>query len=332
MAKNNIEETFTHRFANEKFKAEDKWIEDNLLYEIIAGSRAYGVEDKDSDYDIVSIFMDRHQDLYPQNYGYVLGFDDIFHKSFGRVDNVEVKGVNNRILHKGIEVEGEWRSLTKFFNLACFKGSPNIVESLFVRSQCVKYIHPAFGPIRDNAPKLLSMKSLMAFKGYMHGQFHKINQDVKRGVTENGKRQWMLDEYGYDVKKAYHILRLMDLLDQMMSGETALDLMRNKDECKRMRQGQLYSWEDFQRTTQEKFDIIEKQVKSGNIKLPQKPRTGELRNILNSSIEEWYGTPEGQTVHNKQYISTEDIYEQLKRIETGVDNLNPNINYGLGAG
>jgi len=42
MAKNNIDDTFTHKFV-EKFNDNEKFIEENLLYEIIAGSFAYGV-------------------------------------------------------------------------------------------------------------------------------------------------------------------------------------------------------------------------------------------------------------------------------------------------
>jgi len=320
MAKNKIEDTFTHKFA-EKFNEHEKFIEENLLYEIIGGSFAYGVNNEDSDYDIVSIFMDKHSDLYPQNYGYVLGFDT----QTGRLENKEFKGEKNRIIHKDREVEGEWRALTRFFQLAGLKGSPNLVEILFVRQQNIKYIHPAFYQIKDNASKFISMRTFHAFKGYMHSQFHRIRKNVERGITDNPKRQWMLDEYGYDVKMSYHILRLMDLLDQMLSGETQLNLMRNKEECKAMRRGDWGSWEDFQRITTEKFTNLDN--KMGDCKLPNTPRIDELRNILNNTIEEWYGSENGKTVQNKQYISVDDIYEQLKRIE---DAVTPH-NYNLGA-
>jgi len=310
MAKNKIEDTFTHLFAD-KFNESEKFIEENLMYEIIAGSYAYGVNTEESDYDIVSIFMDKHSDLYPQNYGMVLGFDT----ELGKFQNKELKGESNRIWHKGIEVEGEWRALTRFFYLAATKGSPNLVETLFVRKQCIKYIHPAFQIIKDNGSKFISMRSFHAFKGYMHSQFHRIKNNVDRGKTDNPKRQWMLDQYGYDVKMSYHILRLVDVLDQMLSGETNLDLMRNKDECKRMRNGDWGSWEDFQKFTTEKLNILDNRAKNGDCKLPQQPRHAELRNILNSSIEEWYGSPDGNTVSNRQYVSADDVFEMLKKID-----------------
>ena len=192
MAKNNIEDTFTYKFSD-KFNENEKFIVDNLLYEIIAGSFAYGVNTEDSDYDIVSIFMDKHSDLYPQNYGMVLGFDT----EMGRLENKELKGEKNRIMHKGVEVEGEWRALTRFMYLAASKGSPNLTEILFVRKQCVKYIHPAFQIIKDNASKFISMRNFHAFKGYTHSQFQRIKNNVVRGKTDNPKRQFMLDEYGY---------------------------------------------------------------------------------------------------------------------------------------
>ena len=324
MAKNKVDDTFTHMFAPQ-FNENEKFIEENLLYEIIAGSFAYGVNNEESDYDIVSIFMDKHSDLYPQNYGMVLGFDT----ETGRFQNKELKGPANRIIHKGVEVEAEWRALTRFFYLAATKGSPNLVETLFVRKQCIKYIHPAFQIVKDNASKFVSMRSFHAFKGYMHSQFHRIKANVDRGVTDNPKRQWMLNEYGYDVKMSYHILRLIDILDQMLAGETHLDLMRNKDECKRMRNGDWGSWEDFQKFTTEKLNILDNRAKNGDCKLPQQPRHAELRNILNSSIEEWYGSPDGNTVSNRQYVSADDVFEMLKKID---NNTQPSNGYGLGAG
>lgn len=327
MAKNKIEDTFTYAFAKDRFNKDEMFIVDNLMYEVIAGSYAYGVHNEDSDYDIVSIFMDKHSDLYPQNYGYVMGFDT----EMGRFQNKECKGENQRLFHKDKEVEGEWRALTRFAYLAAVKGSPNSVEALFVRKQCIKYIHPAFQIIKDNASKFISMRSFHAFRGYMHSQFERIRKNVDRGKTDNPKRQYMLEEYGYDVKMSYHILRLMDLLDQMLEGETVLDLMRNKDECKRMRNGQWGSWEDFQEKCTKKLTYLEE--KAGDCKLPNKPRTDEVRIILNNAIEEWYGSEQGQVVKNREYISADEIHEQLKRIEIGISNIPPNnIVFGLGAG
>lgn len=317
MAKNKIEDTFTARFAK-KFNEHEMIIKDNLMYEIIGGSRAYGVETQDSDYDIICVFMDKHSDLYPQNYGWVIGFDE----QTGRLEHKELKGETNRIDHKGRDVEAEWRSLTKFFSQACLKGSPPQIETLFVRQQCVKYIHPAFRPIKDNASKFISMKCFHSFKGYMYSQFHKMARRVAVGKSDNPKRQWMFDEFGYDVKMGYHIIRLMDYLDQMLEGVTQIDLMRNNDECKRMRAGQLYSWEDFQNKVQERFDFLDNKVRDGINTIPQRPRIDELRNILNSSIEEWYGTGTGQEVKRREYVSVDDLTEQLNRIEAGIGSIN----------
>jgi hypothetical protein len=316
MAKNDVNDTFTKKFADAKFNENEKFIVDNLMYEIIAGSRAYGVENEDSDYDVVAIFMNKHSDLYPQNYGFIMGFDT----ETGKFDNKECKGVGNRLMHKGVDLEAEWRSLTNFAYLAAMKGSPNIVESLFVRQQNIKYIHPAFVPIKDNAPKFITMKSFHAFNGYMHSQFHRVKANVDRGITDNPKRQWMLEKYGYDVKMSYHIVRLIDILMQMLDGETHIDLMRNKEACKAMRNGDWGSWDDFQKYTTEKFAFLD--LKAGDCKLPVRPRTTEVRNIINSSIESWYGSNEGQHVQNREYISADDIKAQLDRIENSIKGIN----------
>lgn len=315
MAKNDVNDTFTRKFADAKFSKDELFIVDNLMYEVIGGSHAYGVQNDDSDYDIVSIFMNKHSDLYPQQYGYIMGYDT----ETGRFDNKECKGVGNRLIHKGKEVEAEWRSLTRFANLAAMQGSPNLVEILFVRKQNITFVHPAFVPIIDNAHKFISMKTFHAFKGYTHSQYHKMVNHVKTGKSDNSTRQEYMDVYGYDVKKAYHILRLLDIISQMLEGETQIDLMHNKEECKAMRRGEWGTWDDFSNFVNEKMLYIEK--KSDECTLPYRPRSEEIRNILNNSIETWYGTNEGSMIKQREYISAEDIKAQLDRIELSVKNI-----------
>jgi len=60
-------------------------------------------------------------------------------------------------------------------------------------------------------------------------------------------------------------------------------------------------------------------------------RHSELRNILNSCIEEWYGSQNGSVVSNRQYISTDDVYAMLSKIDDSINGLK-RTGYGLGAG
>jgi hypothetical protein len=83
---------YTDKFK-EKLGANDQWIVDNLLMEVTVGSVAYGTETLESDIDVFGIVMDQHKCLYPQNYGYIMGFDNI--PSFKSKD---LKGEKNRII------------------------------------------------------------------------------------------------------------------------------------------------------------------------------------------------------------------------------------------
>jgi hypothetical protein len=120
---------YTDQFVNAgKFLPEEVFIKDNIVLETLMGSHAYGCNNPDSDFDVVAIYMDRHQDLYPQAYGKILGFDQltpVYHK--------ECKGEQERIVlssdPNGRTCEAEWRALSKFILLAGVDASPPKVVS-----------------------------------------------------------------------------------------------------------------------------------------------------------------------------------------------------------
>jgi len=84
---------YTEQFIKKnKFSENDLFIKDNLLLETIMGSHAYGCANETSDFDIIGIFMDRHQDLFPQKYGLILGFDNL-----SRFEHKELKEKKRRL-------------------------------------------------------------------------------------------------------------------------------------------------------------------------------------------------------------------------------------------
>ena len=131
---------YTDQFVKEKFAKSDKWVGDNLIFEVIMGSQAYGCNTVDSDYDIVGVFMNKHEHLFPQSYDRVLGFDEL-----PNLANLEFKGEKNRIVFEnGKDCKGEWHSLTNFFFLASKHGSPNMIETLFTKRNLITYALPMF--------------------------------------------------------------------------------------------------------------------------------------------------------------------------------------------
>ena len=292
---------YTQWFAqNGKFQKHEQWLVDNLMLETIVGSHAYGCQNDKSDYDITAIVLPRHEHLYPQNYGFILGYDNL--PDFRRK---ELKGKKTMIGDKPFEAE--WVSLVEFFVHAGLKGSPNLIECLFVRRELVTVGTKMGWYLRDNRRLFLSMKTFHAFKGYANGQMHRIRQRN----PETDERKAIIEKYGYDTKMAYHTLRLLDQLDQILTvGD--IDLMRNKEECKLMRAGEWGDFDRFDKEFQKRMDSVEEL--SRRCSLPPQPQEGALKKLLMEILEEHYSTDKSVEQQHKEYISLDDVDKKFQAI------------------
>ena len=297
---------YTQWFAqNGKFQKHEQWLVDNLMLETIVGSHAYGCQTTQSDYDIMAIVLPRHEHLYPQKYGFILGFDNV-----PKFERKELKGKKTIIGDKPFEAE--WVSLIEFFVQAGLKGSPNLIECLFVRRELVTVGTKMGWYLRDNRRLFISMKTFHAFKGYANGQMHRIRQRN----PETDERKSLVEKYGYDIKMAYHTLRLLDQLEQILTVND-IDLMRNKEECKLMRAGEWGNFDRFDKEFQRRMDHVSDLSTKCN--LPQQPQNGALKKLLNEIIEEHY-SENSSIIQNEEYISVKDINTKFDLILERLNN------------
>jgi len=312
--------SYTEEFVKKgRIGPDEMFIRDGLVMECVMGSQAYGVANKGSDVDIIGITMNPHKQLFPQKYGYVRGFHEP--KMF---TNKEIKGPQQRIiLENGIDCEGEWHSLVDFFNLAGLKASPNVLEVLFVRRPLVTHGSNVAWILRDNRKLFLSMKCFDSLKNYAHAQLMRIKRGVDRWVKEetcdNSKRKEYFEKFGYDVKMAYHPLRLLDNLHQVLTvGD--IDLMRNNKQCQRMRKGELFSFKEFESYVTDKINQLEKLADANN-SLSIKPQRQALQQLLIECIEEYYGSEESFKENQTEYVSVKDLLKHFDRMENKIDTL-----------
>lgn len=291
---------------NGKFQKHETWMLNNLMLESIVGSQAYGCNNADSDFDVIGIVLPKAEHLFPQKFGFILGFDQL-----PNFERKEMKGKEKRVLIGKQEVEAEWISLIEFFVQAGLKGSPNLIELLFVKKNFVTVGTKMGYYLRDNRRKFLSMKTYHAFRGYANGQMHRIRQRN----PETLERKAIVEKHGYDIKMAYHVLRLLDQLDQILTVND-IDLMRNKEECKVMRAGEFgtldYFESEFQRRMAKLDDLVVR------CSLSQMPNTGELKLLLQEILEEHYGSLSECSSSNKnesEFISCADVMSELKAIK-----------------
>lgn len=125
--------------------------ENNKLFEVIAGSVAYGTNTPESDLDIRGVFM-----LPEDSYKSLLHYSD------------QVNDKTNDIT---------FYELKKFLRLAS-DCNPNIIELLWTPEDCIVYKHPMAKALFENRDLFISKKAYHTFSGYAYSQ-------IKRAKGQN---------------------------------------------------------------------------------------------------------------------------------------------------
>lgn len=113
----------------------------------------------------------------------------------------------------------------------------------------------------------------------------------------------------YDLKFAYHLIRLFDECEQILM-EGDLDLMRAREVMKAIRRGE-WTETEIRKWVTEKERALE--AAFTNCKLPDKPPEEPLRQLLLQCLEEHYGTIQ-DAVTNLDWAQ-----EGLREIDTMLD-------------
>lgn len=156
--------------------------------------------------------------------------------------------------------------------------------------------------VRDNRKLFLSKQCWPKFKGYAYAQLHKLDNKVP-----NGKRLASVEKYGYDVKFAYHIVRLLNEVEQIML-EGDLDLQRNREQLKSIRRGE-WSEDDLRAYFNEKEKTLEGVYST--CKLPEKPSESKLRELLLNCLEHHYGKISQEVLTQ---VDSVDILKQIHEL------------------
>lgn len=258
-----------------------KFVPTNTQYEVIMGSVAYGVSNDTSDMDVYGFCIPPRDFVFPHLRGEIPGFSEPgpqFHQyQEHHIRDHDAEG------GKGREYDISIYSIIKFFRL-CMENNPNIIDSLFVPRRCILYTTPIGELVRENRKLFLHKGAWHKFKGYAYSQVHKMN-------TKNpiGKRRDIIEKYGYDVKFAYHVVRLLNEVEQILT-EADLDLERNREQLKAIRRG---DWS--QEKISEYFEQKENELESLYTKseLPHIPDIAKIQELLLECLQRHYGNLDG---------------------------------------
>jgi predicted nucleotidyltransferase len=250
-----------------------EWLVYNTQYLTIMGSQAYGVSTDASDDDIYGFAIPLKEDVFPHLKGEIEGFG----KNKQRFETWQQHHVEDKESRK--QYDFQVYSIVRYFSL-CMDNNPNMIDSLFTPVNCVIHSTQVAEMIREHRKMFLHKGSWHKFKGYAYSQMHKM--DIK---VPEGKRKESIEEHGYDLKFAYHVVRLLNEVEQILI-EGDLDLQRNREQLKAIRRGD-WTKEQIHQYFTDKEKILEETYAKSTI--PYGPDEGKIKELLLKCLEHHYG-------------------------------------------
>jgi uncharacterized protein len=296
------------------------FMKNNVHFEVMMGSVAYGCSSNNSDVDLYGFAIPPKDVIFPHLAGHIPGFGSKEPPHFEQFQK-------HHVLHQssGKEYDITIYNIVKYFQL-CMENNPNIIDSLFVPRRCILHSTAIGEHVREHRKLFLHRGAWFKFKGYAFAQMNKLknkvlnewinfcdengidyfaNEEVLkqcgnlspqiitlgvsviRKIDQNGNRSKRLNsivEYGFDVKFAYHVVRLLNEVEQILT-EGDLDLERNREQLKAIRRGD-WSLEEIT----EYFGTKEKELESLYTKseLRASPDEDAIKALLLECLEMHY--------------------------------------------
>ena len=280
-----------------------RWLPANVMYETIMGSVAYGVSGDSSDLDLYGFAIPPKEDLFPHLRGAIAGFGT----PPPRFEQFEAHHVVDpqALGGSGRSHDLTIYSIVKFFQLA-MENNPNIIDSLFTPATCVVHTTAVGTLVRERRRLFLHKGCWPKFKGYAYAQLHKIA--TKRPL---GKRAAVVEEHGYDVKFAYHVVRLLGEVEMILVEED-LDLQRDRERLKAIRRGE-WSQERLRQWCAETESQLERAWAESRLRAV--PDEAGLRRLLLDCLESHYGSLSGCVQDPDRAVTAlRNIQAELERV------------------
>lgn len=269
--------TIVNQLTEEKLINPPKFLNDSVYYETEVGSVAYGVSSSSSDLDIYGFCVPPKDVVFPHLRGEIPGFG----RQKKRFDQFQQHGIKDDA--RGVVWDVTIYSIVRYFSL-CMENNPNMLESLFTPTRCVKSTSAVAQIARDGRKAFLHKGAWHKFKGFAYSQIHKM-----KNKQPEGKRVALVEQFGFDVKFAYHAVRLMDEVEQILT-EGDLTLDQNTEKLLAIRRGEWTQDEVLAYFERREIELAELYEKST---LPHSPDEDAIREVLLACMEEAWGDLDG---------------------------------------
>lgn len=291
----------TQQLTARKLALPPKWLPGAVAYETIMGSVAYGVSADTSDMDIYGFCIPPKEQIFPHLAGEIPGFGRQIQR-FEQFQQHHIKDPD-ALGGTGREYDLTIFSIVKFFQLA-MENNPNVVDSLFTPVTCVLHSTAIGEMVRENRRIFLHKGAWHKFKGYSYSQVHKM--DIKTPQPDS-KRAADVAKFGFDAKFAYHVVRLLDEVEQILTTGD-VDLQRNREQLKAIRRGE---WTADQ--VREYFTRKERELETvyTESKLPHSPDEAKIKQLLLDCLEAHFGSLKEAVVVPDQ---ERDLLRQIKEL------------------
>lgn len=188
-----------------------RFVYDQLHYEVIMGSFAYGVSSDTSDLDVYGFCVPPKSIVFPHTTGkYIFGYDPV-------KGNFE-QWTEHHIKHKNKEYDFTIYNIVKYFRL-CADGNPNMVDSLFVPNRCVTHITQMGNLVRENRRLFLTKKCWHTFKGYAFSMLNKARNKIKAEEITSIRRFEAEHDLGHEIT--------FDEVEKEMKRRTTISTLKN---------------------------------------------------------------------------------------------------------
>lgn len=252
----------------------------SIQYETICGSMSYGVSSDSSDMDIMAFCIPDKGTVFPHLNGEIDGFGTKLPR-FEQFQEHHIQSLDGQT-----EYDVTCYNIVKYFQLL-MENNPNIVDSIYTPERCVLHETNKVGRlVRDNRDLFLHKGSWHKFKGYAYAQMRKIREKTNR---QNPKRAESIEKYGYDVKFAYHVVRLINEVEMIMTEHT-LDLERGREQLKSIRRGE-WPLEKIEAYMLSKEAALESVYLTSTLRYS--PDEQAIKELLFHCLEEHYGSLSG---------------------------------------
>lgn len=251
-----------------------KWL-NHVNYLTVMGSRAYGSTTEGSDWDFYGFTTPPAGITFPHLKGDIEGFG----KQKQLFNQLQLQGIPS---DKYGDVDLTVYGIVRYFQLV-MDNNPNMTDSLFVPDDVIVYMDRVGRIVRENRKVFLSQKLYHTFRGMAYSHMKRITSR-----TREGKRKEWVKKYGFDVKDASHVVRLMlEAEDFLLTGDA--DIFSNGQEILSIRNGE-WSLDNVKDFFNDRMSYLEHIIKSDECVLPKYPDEYAIKTVLEWCLEEEYGS------------------------------------------